>query len=488
MKKHVFIAVAILVSVLSASAQKARIQWTPKDKSGMGWYVQSISIGDNYSYRVADKKEPKLQKLDKEFKVIEEKPLPKIEYNGRDLGTDKETELTEVVNIGSKIYMLFSISNKELGTKENLACELKKDLSVGNAIILGKYNSTDKRNNSGIARSEGDSAFIYYQCTFVGDDERPKLKIISYTEDMRIRWEATQHLRYYDGAATITRAQVSNNGLFFLASVKYYRNPTKHFAFTQYKMIELPEPKKEEVEFEPMFVRLAANGQSIVTSAPYYNNAKDAENNPLFKITGVYVATFDLTQEKITAEKYQQLNSSVFNKFNQEGDYNVKNLWRVYYRVNDIAIAPNGNVGVMLDRVYYMYYTAMGTYTLTPDYNTHEQPTEKVIFDFSSNYEKKQYAVCPITVRGMNNPYYINKMHYLNGSLVTTYYNPDDKKHHLYAFVLSKSGSTENLMLINDPELEVMNWYFFELRIRENALIIGGASGYNRKLGILKVD
>ena len=43
-------------------------------------------------------------------------------------------------------------------------------------------------------------------------------------------------------------------------------------------------------------------------------------------------------------------------------------------------------------------------------------------------------------------------------------------------------------MLINDPELDVMNWYFFELRIRENALLIGGASGYNRKLGILKVD
>lgn len=194
MKKHVFIAVAILVSVLSASAQ------------------DNLFENDEHpAYKLG--KTTMVQRLNAFGKVLEEKPFPDYTYGKFPIGR----AIREICHIGRKYYFLYYAYNKESKLWDIMQSEIKADLTVTEPKLI----FTRKLMILSPKPDEYDAYFAsrpnwlgHFYCYNTLEETNEQIHFTVFDEDFVPKWDKKFELPMLDRTTRMGDFQLSVRGGF----------------------------------------------------------------------------------------------------------------------------------------------------------------------------------------------------------------------------------------------------------------------------------
>lgn len=502
MKKCIVIALAMVLCVFGVKAQNMNISWTEKDKSGLSWYGNIVGWDGSYVYRVADSKGYYIQRLDKQFKVLEQKALSTVMYEGVNLVTDKQSTMKDIVVCGSHKYIAFLLENKESMENKLIVSEIKNDLLVDSAKLITTYQPFFRKSQpNGLISSPNHSSLLFYNYDYSpntgGDFQRITLTVLD--EKLNEKWQRIYDLPFNRGQAHVSNLQLSDDGNVICGTVSIYLGTQRHYLFNKNGSSELLPPTNADITWHYNKMKLSSDGKTILYAATYRNHSS-VNTDSKFDITGVFIGSYNTATNQFQKQKFQKFDNDVFAKLDQGGDYNITYVSKVDYEVNGIDVSKNGDIAVMIDRIYFKniqvgspgseYSYGSSTFPVNSTYAVLKEPFEKMVYSFNNQYEKKYAVVINRNLRNKGeNIYYPNTVNFLGDDIVAIYHYGLAKGHKLYTTVIDSKGLDKQLELSNDKEFDSNTWYFDELgKLDDNSLLIAGKSGYGRKYGVIQLD
>ena len=463
MKKHVFIAVAILVSVLGASAQSVNIKWYPKVKVCAPQTHSFLGVSKEYAYQLINEKGWHIQKLDKNFTVIEEKLIPEMEYGGYKLKGNGLFNAYDVICVGNNAYILFNCYDRVNYKQLMLVSKIKEDLSIEQPRAIASFTpcggSQIATNATVFETSEnGNYVFYFQRCQY-------ESFAMVFDKDMKELWKTNYQLPWLE-AGYLT---MSNDGTYIVGNGSndlLIITADKYTATTA----EVGEKHVNNVLFK-------AIGNTVVMAGSYTTNeyTDDAE-------AGIFISRYDVSTNQMKPTEYYPYLSKTFDKLEMK-DRKMENK---RYRIIALVVSETGHITAISERDYTKrkcYADQFGT-------NCYDELVlgEKIVSGISSTNEKVYEEVVNNTLKinapinMINGAFEIgtkSAMIYAGGVAVSEGYN---------IALISNNGNINPYPLQFDEPIDLSKWNFSFREVPSNRLLLEGEMGCYRKYGIINLD
>lgn len=456
MKKHVFIAVAILISVLSASAQLIDVKWSSTSVIG-GMIRTYTAVGDKYNYRILGKKGFAIQKLDKNFNVLSEQPFPEMEYGGRKLGIYTPFNVYDIVCIEGNVYVLFQTLNKDNQQFEILLSRVGEGLMLEQPKPIFSNNIASSVNRFLLSNN---GQFLLH---FFETNESTYISV--YDKNMNKVWSVKYKLPFIN-TSTLT---LSNDGTYAIGNIDNELIVISNTNHTSAKI-------QVDGDIHVNNVMYKLNNGKVICAGSYTKNSKEA---------GVYMATYDIATNVMSTSAYYPYTQASVAKF----DNTDKKMENITYKLSGIICHSNGTTTLVSERNFTNRRCTENTYgNPCVDINV---SGEKIITSVASNNDLIYEVIINNRMEAIN-PYskLINicirdggktKLLYQSGSTTKFIYNETS---------ISSDGQVNTNKFEFDEPIDLSRWTFEAKDLTEDRILIEGQSGPSatRKYGIINLE
>lgn len=456
MKKHVFLAVAILASVLGASAQLIDVKWSSTSIVG-GMIRTYTAVGNKYNYRILGKKGFAIQKLDKSFNLISEQPFPEMEYGGRKLGINNPFNVFDIVCIEDNIYVLFQTLNKD-----NLQFEILLS-RVGEGLILEQpkpifSNSVASSVNRYLLSNNGQFLLHFFET-----NESTYISV--YDKNMNKVWSVKYKLPFIN-TSTLT---LSNDGTYAIGNVA---NELILISKTNHTSAKI----QVNGDIHVNNVMYKVNNGKVICAGSYTKNGKEA---------GVYMATYDIAKNIMSTSAYFPYSQATVAKF----DNTDKKMENVTYKLSGMICHSNGTTTLISQRNFTNRRCTENTYgNPCVDINI---AGEKIITSIASNIDLN-YEVLINNRIELVNPYSkLIDICIMDGGKTKLLYPTGSTSKFIYNEAsISSDGQVNTNKFEFDEPIDLSRWTFEARDVPEDRILIEGQTGPSatRKYGIINLE
>lgn len=468
MKKYVVIALAMVWCVCSMQAQSVKIKWYPKESLGTYLSRSFMGMTEKYNYRAAVvKREMVLQKLDKDFNVISEKPFPEMEYTGtkfKAINAFSSFNVYDIVCVGGNPFVLFNAYNRETYKYEILMSKIKDDLSIESPKPILSYimggNDPDINVNQFRLSEDGSHIFHFYRTVKVAS-------IIVYDKDMRKLWQTTYDLPWLENR----NLKLSNDGKYVIGNGNNEIVILKESGYTT-ATAELEKDKT----LQGVLISLD-NSSNVLIAGTYAKNVYSEDEE-----AGAFTAKYNMATSSMGKTQYYPYDKETINK----DAIKDKKIDNKAYLMLGLTQSEDGHISIISEKSY------TRKKCVADNLGTHcyDEPVfaEKVVTGIGSRNEKSYELVIDSKLK-LNAPAVLMDGAFQYRSKTIIIYSGGATTNENYSLAeISPNGTVTNTPLQFDEPIDLSKWDFQMEKKPDNTVFLLGKSGSNRKYGVIKLD